>query len=558
MNRVKTILAVTVVAAIVGLVPAQAATNVRFLGSGSSAMFQQFTLAAYNSVCNNGAVGCSHWTAKGGQLLHEQRTAAGTIPDESGTLSVVYGPSVVTAGDTDIWAYLTVDSVVGNRCFFAVPRCTVLVTNGAGQNKVSNLLYNDNSVDVASLPANVFAALNGAAPVTAAMTDIRPEDAKFAQSRAVTPLNTTTYAGLGYGTSAAQQIGTQILGATSASGGAATPVCFNLTGKDCINTTLSTLPNATIPVGAAPIVFIVNRTAGGALAGTNPLNINTFSAQRLFGGLDCEASAIDVVTNGGATGPVHVVFREPLSGTMNTTEFTLFRTKGLPNNSQELGVNPATANPVAALPCTTGGGDRTRAIGTGNLVGFVKATTDSIGYAFFSYGNVSSIAGSANYGYLTLNGTDPIGTAGTVNQQLPTCAGPCALAPNTSFPSIRNGGYQAWSIYRVATDKITGTQVCTGGTQSQATKNFCFANALVAAAQSTINSKIPDFVPFSAQADGDKGLLVFRSHFSQNGTPHNGINNSTHLEGGGDEGGCIELKADELAVAPAEILNCRQ
>ena len=375
MIRVKMLLAVAVVAAIVGIVPAQAATNVRFLGSGSSAMFQQFTLAAYNSVCNNGAAGCSHWTAKGGQSLHEQRTAAGTIPDEAGTLSIVWGPSVVTTGDTDIWAYLTVDSVVGNRCFFAVPRCTVLVTNGAGQNKVAAGLFNDNSVDAATLPANVLTAINGAAPVTAALTDIRPEDAKFAQSRAVTPLNTTTYAGLGYGTAATQAIGTQILGAASASGGAATPVCFNLTGKDCINTTLATLPNATIPVGAAPIIFIVNRTAGGVLATTNPQNINTFSAQRLFGGLDCEASAIDINSTA-SNGPVHVAFREPLSGTMNTTEYTVFRIKALPNNSQELGINPATANPVAALPCTKGGGDRTRAIGTGNLVGFIRTNSD--------------------------------------------------------------------------------------------------------------------------------------------------------------------------------------
>ena len=546
MIRVKAILAAVVVAAIMGLVPAQAATNVRFLGSGSSAMFQQFTLAAYNSVCNAGNPGCTHWTAKNGSgvtaVLHEQRTAAGTIPDEGGTLSVVYGPSVVTSGDTDIWAYLTVDSVVGNRCFFAVPRCMILLSNQAGANKVSATLFDDNSSDLAStLPANVFAALNGAATVTAAMTDIRPEDALFAQTRAVTALNATTYAGLGYGTGPATQIGTQILGAASASNGAATPVCFHLTAKDCINTSLTEPATTTIPVGAAPITFIVNRTAGGVLDGTQPHNINTASAQRLFGGQVCDASAIDIITTGGANGAVHVAFREPLSGTMNTTEFTLFRLKALPNNSQELGVNPATANPVAALPCTKGGGDRTRAIGTGNEVGFVKATTDSIGYAFFSYGNVSSIAGNANFGYLTLNGVDPIGTAGTVNQELPTCAGPCALAPNTSFPNLRNGGYQAWSIYRVVTDK-TGN-------------NNTYATALANAAQATINSKIPDFVPFKAQVDGDKGLLVFRSHFTQNGAPHNGIN--TAAESGGDEGGCIELKADELAIAPAEILNCK-
>ncbi len=547
MTRVKSIFAAVVVAVIVGLVPAQAATNIRFLGAGSSAMFQQFGLAAYNSVCNNGNPGCFHWsggkTTVQNEFLHDQRNpSAGTIPDEAGNLWVVWGPSVVTTGDTDVWAYLTVDSVVGNRCFFAVPRCTVLVGNITGLNKIASGLFDDNSVDQATLPAAVFSALNGHV-VTAGMTDIRPEDAKFAQARIVTALNTTTYAGLGYGTGAATQLGTQILGAASASGGAATPVCFNITGKDCINTTLAEPATTTIPVGAAPIVFIVNRTGSGAIATAAPKNLNTYAAQRLFAGLDCETSAIDIITNGAVSGPVHVTLREPLSGTMNTTEFTTFRTFSQVKNSQEVGVNPATDNPLAAKPCVKGGGDRTRAIGTGNAVAFVKATTDSIGYTFFSYGNVSSIAGSANFGYLTLNGSDPL-SLGTVNQQLPTCAGPCALAPNTSFPNLRSGGYQAWSVYRVVTDK------------SATNANNIYATALIAAAQKSINSKVPDFVPFTAQADGDLGMLVFRSHFTQNGAPHNGIN--TAAESGGDMGGCIELKADELAIAPAEILNCKQ
>ena len=549
MTRVKAIFAATVVAMIVGLVPAQATTNVIFVGAGSSAMFQQFGLAAYNSVCNGGNPGCSHWSGgKTGptqnEFLHDQRIpVAGTIPDEAGNLWVVWGPDVVNPANTNVWAYLTVDSIVGNRCFFAVPRCLVLVGNITGQNKISNTLFDDNSFDQTTLPANVFAALNSHV-VTAGMTDIRPEDAKFEQARIVSVLNTTTYAGLGYGTGATTQLGTQILGAASASGGAATPVCFNITGKDCINTLLSVPASTTIPVGAQPIVFIVNRTAGGAISAADPKNINSFSAQRLFAGLDCETSAIDVITNGAASGPVHVTLREPLSGTMTTTEFTTFRTFTQPKNSQEVGVDPATDNPLAAKPCVHGGGDRTRAIGTGNAVGFVKATTDAIGYTFFSYGNVSGLALNPNYGYLTLDGTDPL-SLGTVNQQLPSCATGCAAAPNTSFPNLRNGGYRAWSVVRVVTDK-TGV-------------NNTNALALVNAAQKSVNSKIPDFVPYRAQADGDLGLLVFRSHYTQNGAPHNGIN--TVAESGGDAGGCVELKADELAIAGdvvKEILNCKQ
>jgi hypothetical protein len=564
MTRVKSIFAAAVVAVIVGLVPAHATTSFQVVAAGSSAMFQQMTLAAYNSLCiasTPAHTGCSHWSAKNGSggasdLLNDSRVptdGTGPIPQEGGTLSVVWGVRGDGSGITDVWAYLTVDSVVGNRCYFAQPHCTIL-TNGsgtAGQNKIAAVLFDDNSSDV-SLDATVAGTLNGHI-ITAAMTDIRPEDAVFAQKRVCAVLNTTTLAGLGYCAATTNQVGTQILGAASASGGAATPVCFNITGHDCINTGSSVPASTTIPVGAAPIVFLVNRTTGGKLDASQPFNLNTFSAQRLFAGLDCESSAIDVISNGAASGAVHVVMREPLSGTMNTTEFTTFRNVASAKNSQEVGVGAN--NPVAALGCVHGGGDRTRAIGTGNLVGFVKATTDSVGYAFFSYGNVSSLTGASgntNFGYLTLNGTDPIGLASGLppgspvpfpNQQLPFCNAPCPLAPNTSFPAVRNGGYSAWSVLRAVTDKtgVNNTNVA----------------ALVSAAQATVNSKIPDFVPFKAQADGDLGLLVFRSHYGTGA--HNGIN--TAAEAGQDMGGCIELKADELAIAGdtvKEILNCKQ
>jgi hypothetical protein len=55
-----------------------------------------------------------------------------------------------------------------------------------------------------------------------------------------------------------------------------------------------------------------------------------------------------------------------------------------------------------------------RAIGTGEMVGTaVKSTKDAIGYTFFSYGNVSPIAGNPNYGYLTYQGVDPINLSGS-------------------------------------------------------------------------------------------------------------------------------------------------
>jgi len=544
MTRFKAIFAAAVLATIVGVVPASAVVNVKFVASGSSAMWQQFGLAAFNGLCSSTDTACGHYTAKGKNgsnnfaQAFDQRSAS--IPVEAGNLWVVYGTA--SNGDTDVWAYLTLDSILGNRCYFASPHCLLQIDSGvltiAGQNLISNLLFTGNTFDAAALPSAVYTALNGHV-MTAGMTDIRPEDALFAEKRIVSTLVTSTYAGLGYGTGTLTQVGTQILGAPgNYQGGLATPVIFNITGKDPI-TGLTVSTSTTIPVGAAPVIFLVNRTAGGVLAGTQPSNLNTFSAQLLYSGRVCQASTIDVITNGAADGPVHVVKREPLSGTMNTTEFSVFRTKSQPNNSQEANWAPATDNGTVK-PCINGGGDRAHAIGTGNMVKAVKAITDSIGYIFFSYGNVSSIAANPSYGYLQLEGTDPINASYT-NGQLPTCAGPCPVAPNTSFPNLRNGAYRAWSRYRVVTDK-TGV-------------NNTNTAALVAEAQKTINSNIPDFVPDSPQADGDLGLLVFRSHYGTGAK--NGINVSP--ETGQDMGGCIYHKADEVALGGTnQLITCQQ
>src|SRR6202043_2489266 len=94
---------------------------------------------------------------------------------------------------------------------------------------------------------------------------------------------------------------------------------------------------------------------------------------------------------------------------------------------------------------------------------------DGIGYTFFSYGNVSSIANNPAYGYITLNNVDPIfasygpqsstgagydtgqpASAGTLPAAatLPASCGtafPCAenqiWTGGLSFPNLRNGTY---------------------------------------------------------------------------------------------------------------------
>jgi hypothetical protein len=261
-------------------------------------------------------------------------------------------------------------------------------------------------------------------------------------------------------------------------------------------------------VGAAPIVFITQST--GALSTVT--NATDSQLQQVFSGANCNANAF-----GAPSANIQAYLREPLSGTMNTTEYTVFRYVNVSGISQEAGV--AAQNPLSKS-CTTGG-SRFRAIGTGEEVSSVQNSgvnngTDGIGYTFFSYGNVSSIADSASYGYLTLNGIDGIfhkyGT--TIDPGQPSIAGalpsaatlpascaanfPCAenkiWSGNLSFPNLRNGSYRAWSTLRVVSN-------------GSALANL---NLLVTGAQTYVVNTVPDCVPVLKVSTTDPGLSLLR------------------------------------------------
>lgn len=543
-------------AAIVAGPAANAAAVVKVLGAGSSAMWQTAAIGAYEQLAG---VGAAHFTVKGActsgncDQIHDSRSAS--ILPETGNLWVVWN-----SAQTEVWAYISVDSVVGNRSYFATPRTTLQLDPEtetgvpSGQtNLISSALW---GLDAPSLPSAIYTALNNAA-ITTAFTDIRPEDAKFANCRTLNQLNTTNYSGLGYGTgtTCTTLVGTQILSDFSSS--VANPVNFNIKGTDPFSH--QAIPAyTTVDVGASPIVFIVNRTNLNGLGyglPTAPVitDLEIASAQALWSGTECDTNAF--AASGPPTDvPVHVMEREPMSGTMNTTEFTTFRcgkttggcaiTGNSENNSQETGVNPANANnnPLN-LACQSGGGTRQRAIGTSEMVGTaVYNTADSIGYTFFGYGNVSKIAGTPNYGYLTLRGVDPINASYT-NGELPLCvsqtgvSGVCPATPGTSFPNLRSGAYSAWSVLRVVTN-ASGI-------------NLTNTKALVTAIQDNVNTTVPDFVPFTA-VGGDPGLKLYRSHYLQSAiSPNNGL--SGQKEAGGDMGGCIENDGP----APG-VLSCHQ
>jgi hypothetical protein len=549
MRGTQTILAVVALAAVFGLTSAANAQGVKFVGVGSSAMFNATAVGAFSDVCSTRAGSdCHHYSISGKNTSDNQNFAQAFdsrnsgIPVEGGTLWVIWDNNT---SPISIWAYLSVDSVVGNRCFFANPRCSLQVDSGVlttpGQNKVPatimlNRQTHTTQADETSLPSAVVTAVQTS--FTAALTDIRPEDAKYATNRILTAYNATNLNGLGYGSpssncpAATALIGCQIKGTW---GGAATPVQFSLSGKKDPFTSFVVPKTTTIPVGAAPIIFVYNNTGPG-LSGGGFKDITYTLAGSVFNGAKGLASDLP---GGVGANPLSVILREPLSGTMNTTEFTVFRVRLSPNfaapkNSQEKGINLATgACPGLGCPnpldlAGTDGGTRFRAIGTGaeisgvTGVGGIKNLADSIGYAFFSFGNVAAIAGSTGVGrYVTLDGVDGIATAYT-NGVLPLCTAPCPATAGTSFPHLRDGSYRAWSILRLVTDK--------------AGANFTNAQALVTAAQNEINATVPDFVPAVPTTDGDPGMPYLRSHFGIPLVPVGKISNSP--ENGGDVGGC--------------------
>ena len=548
MTRMKSVLAALLVTAIVSVVPSAHAQTVKVVLAGSSAMWQSMALAAYNAgkCVSGGTAPCFHYTGSNFNLSDGRPTVlGGSTAVDLGNVWVVWDSNTTS---TNVWAFIKVDSGVGDRCYFAQPRCNVNITTlPAPADLITSTLWGDNSSD--STPPAAVGALftSGTLQVNTAATDIRPEDALFATCRANSKLGggADGLAGLGYGVNAsgacpafgaalANLEGTDILSGYPGSTSTAHVLAFGLTGKDPFTGT--TIPvYSTVSVGAAPIVFITQRT--GALKTVT--NATDADLQAAFDGTNCDSSAFGV-----PAADIQVYLREPLSGTMNTTEYNVLRYPTFSGKSQETGV--AAANPLAKA-CTAGG-KRFRAIGTSEEVKSVLNSganngTDGIGYTFFSYGNVSSIADSASYGYLTLDGIDGIfhkyGT--TIDPGQPTIAGalpsastlptacagafPCAegkiWSGNLSFPNLRNGSYRAWSTLRVVSN---GTALAN-------------ATLLATGSQTYVVTTVPDYVPAQKVGTTDPGLSLLRSHYERLGIPP--VNVATTGDRGGDVGGCI-------------------
>jgi len=531
--------------------------TVAIAAMGSSAMFLEVGQAAATSL------GCV-WTGAKGDVIANDTRVSPTV-QENGTVWVAWsvggGTSCSAPGaSSTIYLYLNTDSVLGNRCFFASPRCSLTVKSGLAGTTGSDLLgtgFTDTTIPSAIVGPISTASINVAA------TDIRPEDARFATLRALTAcgqaISGSQYLGLGYQTGTTG-VGDSIVQSSQSSGGTASTfhiLDFNLTGKDPISG--ATLPGSftVVPVGATPVVVVVNPSDG---SGFGNLLIQNVDRATLAGYLDGTYGRVqDMIPEayqgtGGQVGTT-VFIREPVSGTYNTMEYAI-PNSAQNQSSQEIGLQTLAAvnngytlppdycsgsgstatwessqNPLEETNVTRGSvsSNRFRAIGTGNMVASVLATTDSLGYAFWSAANFAN-ATSTTGKYLTVDGIDPIQETWS-DGLIPTSKN--GLLGNVTLSHVKDGTYPIWSLLRMVADPASASAVAT----------------LVTDAANFLSPAQPDFV-------SPGSLTIVRSHFAPpgvtfpspnsaglatSGQPCNGTS-SACAEAGGDVAGLVYSK----------------
>jgi hypothetical protein len=512
------------------------AQTVAFLGSGSSALFLELGQAAVTSSTTG--TSCA-WTANSAStiVVEDQRTSPST--NEQGAVWIAWSPGsggtcTAPVAPYNIYAYMSLDSVLGDRCFFEVDSsgtngCTwsvsvAALTAGAG------LLSPYPSAGDTPIPQVIITALNGAHN-NAAGTDIRPEDAKFATQRMFTPCTSTIYRepynqtvyetpGLGYGSG---NVGTSV--ESSFSTKTFHVLQFNITGTDPISG--NTVPAYTVStVGAQPVMVTVSPAGGTGLGAAT--DIQGFTLALFLEGVLGRSTDLVGPTS---TNPVTVLVREPLSGTYNTMEFSIpngsqFKTSQDANNCTSAGLVKSNPFDLASANGAVSGAARRRVIGTSEMVATLQAaTTDTLGYFFWSAANAANFT-SANGKYLTVNGVDPIANSYSVTGGVfPTQA--ASNLGNVTFANLNSGDYPIWSALRI----VSGSPTPAGVTN------------LISAAQ-TLTSTQSDFITLA-------NLKVWHSHFNiygvnvfneANGA---GINTPGDLcpttgaaaEGGGDAGG---------------------
>jgi hypothetical protein len=539
----------TAVAALFALPATSHAQTLAFNGIGSSALFLELgegaTVAPTSATClwsyGSNAVEATDSTVSpaavdNGQVWIEWTTGTG-------------GTCTAPTSSAKVYAYLQTDSVVGDRCLFNACKAGPGSAGNPTTLTSTQLITGTSGTQVSEVPASIWNTINGVA-FNSAATDIRPEDAEFAITRATTSCGTAITQYTGSVGSATQYLGL---------GYANNSKIYGYTGST-FNVVKFALPSTfyVTPVGADPIVVAVSYTTDGSGVGFNSSSVKNLNrstlALYLDGSLGETRDALAPGVTETTSNPTTVFVREPLSGTYNTLEYSVPNSVEL-QTSQDVGVNqiafssskPYNQNCNGAgapewnatgvhLGTLATGAVRTRAIGTGQELSDLFASNDGLGYAFWGVSNFAA-APAATSKYLTIDGVDPIQASYTTGV-IPTTTSELS---NVKFQHVIDGTYPIWSLLRLVT---TNTTV-------EAT-----AANLATAAGSFSGSSHPDFVPYAS-------LNVQHAHFTPPGIysattapePQNG-DGGKHTEAGGDVGGVvIPYQADEDYITDTGITN---
>lgn len=462
-------------------------------GAGSSAVLNAALQAAVNQFPGGTAYISGNINSPSGATI-VPTSGAVKLNDPSGNVTSTSTYFLYVQGGNVIFD-ASYDSTVGNRA-----------------------LFNSDTFDASgSSQATVNSMVSGKT-VNVGFTDIRPEDALFATNRTLS---------LGY------SIGNPL---RDIFGNSFAPVGFTLS------------PSYTTSIGAAPVVVVVNnKTAGSDTLLASAANVNRYTLGNILSG---NLVRVGDLVPGAAPGSsvLTTYIREPLSGTYNTMEFTEVATlEGQLSPqalTQESGVNsnpnaqPSNANPTgnplneSGVLVGSGGvfggfnggaanGGRVRAIGTGQEVKAANSTPNSLGYSFYSVGNLNPASNATNLRYLAVDGVDPLKASYS--------GGAFDGGAQVTLENVANGSYSAFSIIRAVTQ---GSAQPTGALNTYLTS--------IAGANGTNK----DFIAANS-------LTVFRSHRALNPQPgatsgvrpNNGIVSGT--EAGSDVGGAVFLKVNE-------------
>jgi len=623
---------------------------------GSSAQFNATAYAAKQIITDAGgsynlfSVKGKDSAGSGTANIIDHRIAGD--PADSATLWVIWDGAT---SPCHFWAYYSTDSTVGVKDFLAYGKngtksvafaygshsglmdghlghtwCTG--SSSCSQGKVFGLADTTLYDGFDELPVSIINALNshpdgtGSAPsycasgvycfFNAGATDIRPEDALYATTRALSNYDSKSLKGLGYnsaqcggdGLSSGSKIGCPIYSAMG-TGAKFYVSAFKLTGSDPIAS--GAVPaSQTLSVGASPQLVIVNdedSTGFGRKSGGNYVftNINREILSEVFQGnliRTDDLLSTSATANTKVGQPIQVIYREPLSGTYNTFEFTGVRTlygsgrtiaafkSGAAGNiqsnawsGQEIGVNPAGDGVTFFNYCTTGScthGDATacpsgatfptglkqcvdpmwltspfdsnakriRAIGTGEEVpAIVDQQTGQVGSASqapngigYTFWSFGNVKPASGHGhYLTVDGIDPLFNSPTDGTN---------LAGNYKIPTCPT---------QPCAQVIPFTHVQDGTYPLWSLLRMVTFKTAPVAVTALVNEEISlsntdtldEYLPLK-DVSGNLQLFVFRSHFKQTNNAVNGyalaacttfnpVPAGCLVDAGGDVGGAV-------------------